>query len=764
MGHTMRTDGHAFPTDDYTPHGYLDNPYHTMRLNPSGVIRSRPAVGFGWWVRAYGGGYGRILVYAAHLNIGVRLGGKVLLTAEDCAREGVTLSAPYHTKNLFDYAWELDGVRFTARFLQEQEHALAAIVDVQNASGRDVECRVFGVLNYRRRLDVSGGWEEGLTARYDAEQQMLLARAYSEGTLIGLSGSTAPAGHVLGYSDADVHSAMTGEVPLRTEAGPRDSLVATGGAERANALAGALAFDMPLAASNTSRLTLRLLRSETDGGLRELCRAGHGAIETEAAYKLAHDDEFWSRAVRLGGDLPAEWRRGFVYDIETLRINVRQPVGVFRHCWDAMQIQGPRSVLAEAAIDMMLLSYTDPATARDVLLGTFADSPEPWIPCMREDGSCNMVTHSGFPGGTAPEWGAPFWIVEHVYRREPDREWLAALYPRLVAYAEWWRENRRDADGFVFHSCSYESGQDMSWRFGHQLGGGADVSHVRSVDATAALAYSYQVLDHFAAELGRPGEAATWRAHAETLAERTEQLWHGDWYHDFDAKTGAFTHGRDVMHLAPFFYRLAPEAHVKAVAWFIEAACADRRPEWSTFTFMLVEAAYETGLRAPMAELARRLVDYIYTTIDARTQQPLMPLPGVQHEFWPESRTWGAECYGWGTFGLSLVMRTMFGFRERPDAKPGFVLAPSLPKALMKDDRTYVLHNLKAHGRTFNLVFAVVDEPWLEVKATFRGEAPRTLHIADAQTGEVVLQADATTPATFPVENFGTYNVLFDAP
>lgn len=763
MDRTMSTVKHAFPADEYTPHGYLDNPYHTMRLNPSGVVRSRPAVGFGWWARAYGQGYGKILVYAAHLNVGVRLGDKVLLTTEDFERERVRLVSPYHSKELFDYAWELGAVRLNVRFLLEQEHVLAAIVEVENTISSDLECRVFGVVNVMRRLDASGLWEEGLTARYDAAQEMLVARAFSEGTLIGLSGSATPAGYVLGHSDADVHRAMTGESALRTEAGPRDYLVVTGGPERTSTISGALAFDVPLKGESTSRLTFRLLRSETDGGLRELCQAGHGAVETEAVYKLAHDDAFWSKAVRLGGDFPAEWRRGFVYDIETLRMNVRRPVGIYKHCWDAMQIQGPRTVLAEAAIDMMLLSYSDAATARDVLLGTFADAPEPWVPCTREDGTYNMVAHDGFPCGTAPEWGAPFWMIERIYRREPDREWLATLYPRLVAYLEWWREHRCDDEGFAHHLCSYESGQDMSWRFGHQLGGGADVSHVRAVDATAAMAYSYQVLERLATELGKHDEAATWRSHAETLADRTARLWHDGWYHDFDRNTGAFTDGRDVMHLAPLFYRLAPAEHAKAVAWFIEALCTDRRPEWSTFTLMLVEAAFETGLRGPMAEVARRVVDYVYTTIDARTQKPRMPLPGVEHEYWPQSSAWGAECYGWGTFGLSLVIRTMFGFRERLDGAAGFIVAPSVPEALMEAEKTYVLHNLRAHGRTFDLAFSVVDEPWMEVEVTFHTDAPpASVRVVDAQSGEVLFQGDAPPKAVFSARNFGTYDVLFD--
>ena len=32
---------------------------------------------------------------------------------------------------------------------------------------------------------------------------------------------------------------------------------------------------------------------------------------------------------------------------------VKAPVGIYRHIWDAMQIQAPRVVLAEAAIDAM---------------------------------------------------------------------------------------------------------------------------------------------------------------------------------------------------------------------------------------------------------------------------------------------------------------------------------------------------------------------------------------------------------------------------
>ena len=39
----------SFSSGDYTPYGYIENPYHSMILNRSGVIRSVPPLGFGYW-------------------------------------------------------------------------------------------------------------------------------------------------------------------------------------------------------------------------------------------------------------------------------------------------------------------------------------------------------------------------------------------------------------------------------------------------------------------------------------------------------------------------------------------------------------------------------------------------------------------------------------------------------------------------------------------------------------------------------------------
>ncbi len=88
---------------------------------------------------------------------------------------------------------------------------------------------------------------------------------------------------------------------------------------------------------------------------------------------------------------------------------IRPSAGIIPHPWDGMQLQAPREVLAEAAMDTLFLSYADPELAAEVILGHFESALHPNLPCMREDGSYNMVADDGQICGTAPEWGFPLW-------------------------------------------------------------------------------------------------------------------------------------------------------------------------------------------------------------------------------------------------------------------------------------------------------------------------------------------------------------------
>ena len=57
-------------------------------------------------------------------------------------------------------------------------------------------------------------------------------------------------------------------------------------------------------------------------------------------------------------DWPSKWKHGG-YDMETLRMTIRPPLGIFKHPWDGMQIYTPRQVLGETMIDCMALSFLD---------------------------------------------------------------------------------------------------------------------------------------------------------------------------------------------------------------------------------------------------------------------------------------------------------------------------------------------------------------------------------------------------------------------
>ena len=43
---------------------------------------------------------------------------------------------------------------------------------------------------------------------------------------------------------------------------------------------------------------------------------------------MAEDENFWLNCPKLEGDWPNIWKHGWVYDWETLRMNVRRPIAI----------------------------------------------------------------------------------------------------------------------------------------------------------------------------------------------------------------------------------------------------------------------------------------------------------------------------------------------------------------------------------------------------------------------------------------------------
>ena len=656
-----------FPSDEYTPHGYLNTRGHTRVLNPLGVLRSQN-LGFRWHFPAFAGSYGGREVYRAGFNVGL----DDALDLADCDR----VFSPYHSSNVFVFdAWKGDA-QCRCDFHPVGEDALRALVHTHGNP------RVTLHAEYTRTISAGGEWgESGLVGR--VEDGLLVLQSFEDGEAFVLWTSRPPVSIAVAAEEA---GALDAE-PLS----PGAFVTVQGRAGERLSLFGTVRFD----ASEDAPLEVIFARGRTVLQARRNLDAARRDAATEQAALLARDEAFWNGAPRLYGDWPAHWRRGMVYDLETLRMMVRPPAGIYRHPWDAMQIQAPRVVLAEAAMDALVLSYADLDMARAVLLGTFQDAPEPNIPCSREDGSYNMVAADGTVCGTAPEWGYPWLVLRWLYLLDPSPSWLAAIYPRLAEYLDWWLAHRRDNEGWLVYACSWESGQDESPRFGEQpLGGGTPIRHIRPVDLQAAFAHACGVMTRFASVLGRGHDAAKWRALADEFVERTAYLWNGARFADFDSRTGNFTSVNDIMLLAPLVLGIAEDEHRLLLSGTVRDVDASTLT-WPMEAWTAVESALALGLTGKAAELVGQLCDRVYGFWDARSQEPGTTLPGVSCEYWPPGGRCGGEGYGWGAFCTHLLLHTLVGFAPTPD---GATLRPNLPVSMRLAGACYGVH-LSYRGR-----------------------------------------------------------------
>ncbi len=399
------------PHDDFTPHGYLDNPYHSWKLNPSGVLRSMAPLGMGWHVPNLGSYVRNQFQYTAHLTIGLKINDLVLVTPEDFSRHGCTITSSLHTKNRFEYTCFIQryGLTLTTRYFLIQEHAIGCILSLTTTSEQPLPVTCYLIHHHVHNPFTSRLWEHGLYAIKDPGECSAMLGLASEGDVfvhgVRAADDTRLACGELGYtvSLAEISQWVRGRAVVQPHITQHQE--DTGWQVRTLALPCALTLE----SHQEHILNAVLARGVSQDQAYQHWEDGIEEIALAEAEHHRDDEEFWQRAPQLSGDWPDSWRRSWVYDLETLRMVIRPSAGIIPHPWDGMQLQAPREVLAEAAMDTLFLSYADPELAAEVILGHFESALHPNLPCMREDGSYNMVADDGQICGTAPEWGFPLW-------------------------------------------------------------------------------------------------------------------------------------------------------------------------------------------------------------------------------------------------------------------------------------------------------------------------------------------------------------------
>jgi hypothetical protein len=736
----------SFPPCDYTPHGYIDNPYHSMVLNRSGAIRSVPPLGFGYWLTgfegSYGGGQRDHVNYLSLLLLSVAVGGDALAAAEDFQNGGPRLSSRYHTKHLVSYDWVFRGLAFSLRFFLARENSLACLAEIENpgAARQDV---LLHATNVYGLWDRKYWGSDGVASRYDQGSDAAVSKIWAYGHTFVMGSNLPSAAHKATADEAAwlrwLREGDLSSIPGASVVGP--------GPMRA-----VLSYKVSAPARGAASALFVLSRGPSEAlaaaEFRETLRTFRPALKRQ----LAADEVFWARAPMLEGDWPDAWKHGWVYDHETLRMNVRRPIGIYRHHWDAMQIHAPRAVLGESSLDAMALSYADPALAADVLLGTFADAPAPNVPCSREDGSMNMIAADGSECGTYPAWGLPFRVIKSVHARTGNDRWVRALYPYLKAFIRWWLDNRTDAEGWLHCKCSWEA-QDGSRRFLVPQGGheGSVSEHVRTVDAEAAMAEAMRNMVGFAQVVGRHADARLWRRMAADRVRRVRAMYVDGWFRDFDGRDDRpimLKDYYDVMMLVPLACGIAAAGQIQAVRPKFQYFRDNPAPwlEWPSFVFPFAEAAWNAGLRTFLAEVLADIADRIYSRSDRRTVfvpascrgKPFeYRVPGQAAEYWPidpAAPYGGGECYGWGaTLPMNLI-RNVIGLREDDDdPRAQFILAPALPDRLRQPGKTYAVRNLHYRGLAFRAVYQVTGMDGLRATLEFASARPVALSVHHRQ-------------------------------
>jgi hypothetical protein len=753
----------GFPVSDYTPFGYLDNPWHTWNLHQSGVLRSLPGIGFGLYYPAGPGGYfdyHRNGIYAAELALGFRIGERVLINAEDF-RPG-QLTSQHHSKDILGYTFQEQGIAVDASFFQVNEDALAVHLKISEQNGAHQLIQVLA--SHTCKLGGSEWWGgDGLAGDFDQNADCLWMRSFAAGTVFAVAASQRSASHFFSTREEDRRTwlgsnAASGE-KLSYERQP---------------LHGGLRYDITLDPKKQAEIVIVMARG---ANLPAVLKHAHASLDSAASVMNRKSDEdaaFWSDAPKLTGDWPKHWQHGWVYDFETLRTMVRRPIGVYKHAWDAMQIQAPRNVLAETSIDMWALSYADPASAKEVFLGQFLDAVEDNIPCMREDGVMNMVAADGSECGTSISWCFPFFCAESIYNRTRDLAWLRQLYPRLSALLRWTLKHRTDSDSFVVGKCSWETGMDTSKRFQiQQPTGGEVVEFLRLVELQAAASQAAAILARFAVLVSDNENIPQWKHLQQTYADKTQQLWKDDWFHDFDSRSMqlVLTAERDPSQAAPAFCGIASEDQKKKILPTLRKmyermqaqkqvpeSSADDALSWSSFVLPFLESAWSAGDKELASSTVEAICDRIYSSMDRRSlaQHPRLGWPGASCEIWGAHGAFGGEVYGWGAVMPAHIIRNLLGFRETEEAGK-FVLSPGFGPLLAGADKQYGIKDLLYAKKNLSIHFTFQDERSLLAELDL-SEAVQALSVMDL-SGKPLKTERNGSRWQFKAENFAGYVV-----
>ncbi|GAA1264696.1 alpha-glucosidase [Kitasatospora nipponensis] len=309
--------------------------------------------------------------------------------------------------------------------------------------------------------------------------------------------------------------------------------------------------------------------------------------------------------------VPADRRRTAVKAVETLVTNWRSAAGALRHDGITPSISDKWFAGGFWSWDTWKqavgTSRFDAPLAQSQIRAMFDYQVQPDDPERPQDAGmipdCLFYNDPAHGGGNWNERNSKpplaAWSVWQVYLAGHDLGFLRELYPKLVAYQQWWSRNRdHDGNGLAEYgatldpanadaestrqAAAWESGMDNAPRFDAQAGAatvanrsaaGAPLGYSldqESVDLNSYLSADRGYLAQIAGRLGLTAEAARWRASAAALAAQVRGRMYDPatgWFYDTALGTGTplVARGRGIEGAIPLWTGVASREQAAAV-------------------------------------------------------------------------------------------------------------------------------------------------------------------------------------------------------
>ncbi|MEV6103891.1 trehalase family glycosidase [Streptomyces sp. NPDC051940] len=408
-------------------------------------------------------------------------------------------------------------------------------------------------------------------------------------------------------------------------------------------------------------------RTREDGRVRRI-------LDRPGDWAQAGDKRWRGYVAGVTEGVPAERRRLAVKSLQTLVTNWRSAAGALKHdgitpsisykwftgglwSWDTW-----KQAVGTARFD--------PSLAQNQIRAMFDHQIRPDSATRPQDAGmipdCVFYNDPARGGGnwnernTKPPLAA--WSVWEVYRESGDPDFLRELYPKLVAYQEWWYRNRdHDGNGLAEYgatvdpantdpaearqAAAWESGMDNAPRFdasrvlenrdasGRLVGYSLDQE---SVDLNAYLAGDQAYLAKIAGELGRSADAERWAAKSAATARAVRERMYDPatgWFYDTALGTGAplTERGRGIEGAIPLwtgtasagqaatvrntltdpaeFATKVPFPTVSASSPFFDSTAYWRGPVWLDQAYFAQAGLRRYGYEADARQLTAQLID-----------------------------------------------------------------------------------------------------------------------------------------------------------